>query len=236
MTRLILPILLLIHTTNECLSQERGSLSSRDRVITQLTKPFDLELSSASLADLATAIRSKRDIDVFIDAEALKEEGIDQGSIKLSIPRTSISLRAALLKLLEPLEITFAVQFESIVITTQHRAVEYWRPVVYDVTDLLKVEHATQSADASGFHESSLVDFDGLINLIVMTIRPDTWSAGTGPSHDCMGITLRGKHLLVIVQSEHGHMDIETLLRDIRMAGSLEMHTEQSDEQQVAEY
>ena len=205
-------------------------------MIAELTKPFDLELSSASLADLASAIRTKCKIDVFVESEALHDEGIDQGSIKLSIPRTRISLRAALLRILEPLGLTFAVQFESIVITTQGKADEYWRPVVYDVTDLLKVEDAKQSPDASELQESSLVDFDGLINLIVMTIRQGTWSAGTGPSHDCMGITLRGKHLLVIVQSEHGHMDIEALLRDIRMAGSQVTHTVQIDEQQVDEH
>ena len=129
-----------------------------------------------------------------------------------------ISLRSALLAMMDKYDATFAIRWESIVLTTNEQADDYWRPAVYAVTDLVAVEppETKSPATSTPMPRSRLVDFDSLIQLIETSAAPQTWSAGTGPSADCVGITVGNTHLLVVSQSESTHAEIESLLDGLR--------------------
>lgn len=199
-----------------CLAQDTKVITTADPLLTALRRPCEFELSSASLDDVATAIRKQFDVNVIVQDHAFEQIGLTD--VRVTYRTDGISLRSALLSMLTEFDATFAIRWESIVLTTSDQAEEYWRPAVYAVTDLVSVKPVQpQSTDSPElYHRSAFADFDSLIQLILTSASPDTWSAGTGPSSDCVGITVGDTHLLVISQSENTHAEIERLLLDMR--------------------
>ena len=221
--------LMALMSVSPCLAQGARVSTTTDSLLATLKRPCKFDLSSASLDDVAIAIKKQFDVNVIVQDHAFEQIGLTD--VRVTYYADGISLRSALLSMLDELDATFAIRWESIVLTTKAKADEYWRPAVYAVTDLVSVEPSQpQSQDNTGpLHRSAFAAFDSLIQLIHTSAAPDTWSAGTGRSSDCVGITFGDTHLLVVSQSESAHAKIECLLMDIRrkVAESKTQDTEQ---------
>ncbi|TWU04552.1 hypothetical protein [Stieleria varia] len=201
---------------SHCIAQDAKISTTADSLLATLKRPCKFDLSSASLNDVAVAVRKQFNVNVIVQDHAFEQIGLED--VRVTYRAEGVSLRSALLSMLDEFDATFAIRWESIVLTTNERADEYWRPAVYAVTDLVSVEPIQpQSPDITGpLYRSAFADFDSLIQLIHTFAAPDTWSAGTGPSSDCIGITVGDTHLLVVSQSESTHAEIERLLTDMR--------------------
>ena len=212
-----------------CVAQDAKISTTGDPLLATLKRPCKFDFSSASLDDVAITIRQQFDVNVIVQDHAFEQIGLTD--VRVTFRADGISLRSALLSMLDEFDATFAIRWESIVLTTNEQADEYWRPAVYAVTDLVSVEPIQpQSPDNTAqFHRSAFADFDSLIELIHTSAAPDTWSAGTGPSSDCVGITVGDTHLLIVIQSESTHAEIERLLTGMRrkVAESKKQDTEQ---------
>ncbi|MEZ6117545.1 MAG: hypothetical protein R3C28_13365 [Pirellulaceae bacterium] len=181
------------------------SQSSENDVLLALTKCVPLNFQDLSLPELARAIQTKFSINTLVDPAVLNQ--LDE-PISIEYSGTAIPLRSALTLILEPFELTYAVRFDSIIITTVERADRFRRTVVYDVSDLV-VSLTSKDRDVPQ------ADFDGLIQVLVEATVPDIWPDGTG-NPGISEFSLGDKHLLTIVQTERGHMEIEQLLAQLR--------------------
>ncbi len=202
-----------------CMGQEADAPSADGRIDDFLKKPCRFDFASASIDELADALRSQFDVNVVVDRAAIAQAGIDECQLTGRVD--GIACRSALLLMLEPHDLTFAIRWDSIVLTTQAQADEYWRTVVYDVTDLVSGHRRAATTSLGGqtaLQNTASVDFDSLIHSVLVFVQPDTWSAGTGPSQDCHGMTVGPRHLLIVKQSERGHMEIENLFSGIHRA------------------
>ncbi|MEM6471271.1 MAG: hypothetical protein AAF802_17045 [Planctomycetota bacterium] len=176
-----------------------------------LKRPCSFDFSDATLEDIAATIEEQFEVHVFVEQHALAEIGLEDP--KITFETEGISLRAALLLMLEPFDLTFSVRLESIVLTTYDAAHDNCRAVVYDVTDLLVPVNTSTNSRAKDDSYAECVDFNSLIILIELSVRPSTWSTH---GSDCGQMLVKDKRLLVIRQSEYGHLEIENLLASIR--------------------
>lgn len=199
-----------------CAAQDAKIFTTADELLATLNRPCKFDLSSATLDDVAAAITQQFKVNVIVQDDAFEDIGLED--VRVTFRADGISLRSALLAVMNKYDATFAIRWESIVLTTNERADDYWRPAVYAVTDLVSVEPIQPQTPGNNaqFHRSAFADYDSLIQLIHTSVAPDTWSAGTGPSSDCVGITVDDTHLLIVSQSESTHAKIESLLMDMR--------------------
>ena len=227
----LLCLVVVLLGTSCCVGQEQDETLPNDRVINCLKRSGSFGFSKASMQDIASEIEQQFDINVVVEKRAFEEIGLDDP--RISFEADSIQLRSALLLMLEPLELTYVVHLEAIVLTTQQSADDNWRAVVYNVTDLIDAARPSLATPSRDAPLPELVDFASLITLIEISVRPDTWSAGSGPSSDCLSMMVKDKKLLIIRQSEHGHLDIENLLASIRREMNRNRH-QVSTEQSIA--
>lgn len=208
--------LLAMMSASFCTAQDAKISTTVDSLLETLKRPSKFDFSSANLNDVAAEIEQQFKVNVIVQNHAFEETGLEE--VRVTFRADGISLRSAILSMLDQFDATFAIRWESIVLTTNERAERYWRPAVYAVTDLVSVDPPNLKAppNAGGLHGSGLVDFDSLISLIQASAAPETWSDGTGPSSDCIGVTVGDTHLLIVSQSESTHAEIERLLAGMR--------------------
>ncbi len=225
----VLSGLMAIASVSLCTAQDAKISTTVDPLLATLKRPCNFDFSSATLDDIAITIKQGFGVNVIVQDHAFEEIGLKD--VRVTFRADGISLRSALLSMLDKLDATFAIRWESIVLTTNEQAERYWRPAIYAVTDLVSVDprDLKTHSNAGGHRRSAFADFDSLINLIETSAAPDTWSAGTGPSSDCIGITVGETHLLIVSQSESTHAEIERLLAGMRrkLAARKKQHTEQ---------
>ena len=199
-----------------CPAADARIATTQDLILETLRSPCKFELTSASLDDLAVAIRQQFHVNVIVQSPAFEEMGMKD--VRITYRAEGISLRSALLSMLEKFDATFAIRWESIVITTCDQAERYWRPGIYDVTDLLSADANDLNLEIKPgvYQKFPLADYNQLSTLIMTVVSPDTWSVATGPSADFVGMTVGDAHLLVTNQSESVHAEIEQLLTEMR--------------------
>jgi hypothetical protein len=115
-----------------------------------------------------------------------------------------ISLGAALRLLLHPVQLTYIVQDEVLMITTPEEAERHLVTCVYDVRDLLP-------------QSRSGADFDSLIDTIVSCIATESWAENGGGEADIRPLR---PGFLVVSQTAPVHDEIRELLNIVRQMKS----------------
>jgi hypothetical protein len=159
-----------------------------------------LTFKDAPLEQVVKTLQDEYRIPVQIDTAALEEIGVD-GQEPVNVELHGISLRAALRLMLKPLQLTYIVQDEVLIITTPEEAESQLVVCVYDVRD---VAHRLPNQS---------VDFDQLIDTIVSCTATDTWSENGGGKAEIRPLR---PGLLVISQTRAVHDEIRALLATIR--------------------
>lgn len=171
-----------------------------------LQKPVSLDLENVPLSDLPSMLQDKMNVPAIIDRRALDDVGVDlQTPVSLTVQQMSFG--RALRHLLRPLELTFHVRDEVLVITTPEEAETDLETRVFPVRDL---------ADAADAQDPLVGRTDGyqrLMNAIAMTVAPDTWSEVGGPASMA---SLPEAGVVAISQTMHVHAQIEDLLASLR--------------------
>ena len=177
----------------------------------QLEKPVDpvVLLEETTLREFAKSLSAWLRISVVIDETALDEIGIDTDeTMELDVTEGGpfeASLRRALKKIDHAL--TWMVRDGVMQITT--REVEEENPIVrlYDVADLC-------GCDLGGpFSENC--DFDPIVEIITLTVEPDSWKDAGGRGQIVEVDTL-GLGALCVSTTEEAHDQIEGLLPALR--------------------
>jgi hypothetical protein len=173
--------------------QRTGYPAEEDAAImAALAAPITLAIKDRPLDSVLQGIATSLGVRIWVDHHAFVDEDIatDQG---VSIHDKSIALNVVLKHLLAPLNLTYLVHEGTLIVTTQAKAAEELDVVVYNSADIR-----------------------GNANELVPIVEKST--AGTWMSIDGDGGTVDplGTSLLVIRQTQRGHMEIASLLNDLR--------------------
>jgi RNA polymerase sigma factor (sigma-70 family) len=171
-------------------------LKSRSRseiaIETALTTPLrnvGLQFQGAPLSEVVDFLRSEYDIEIAIDAPALDDLGIspDDG---IDVNLRNISLESALNLMLRQLDLTFIIENEVLLITSEEEALTRMETRVYPMP------------------KSSDLDIDSLTQMLTRVIAPDSWVENGGGEGD---IAFVGDKV-VIRQTYEVHRQINELL------------------------
>ena len=111
--------------------------SKEKAIYDALDKPVNRwEFEESPLRDVETAIEDEFNIPVEIDNRALEELGLDP-DLPVTQKASGSSLRAALRRMLDPLDLAYLVKDEVLLITTKEKAQEEMVVKVYPVADLV---------------------------------------------------------------------------------------------------
>lgn len=167
---------------------------------TEIEFPEDLPLT-----DVIQHLKERHRIEIQLDLKALGDVGIGTDS-PVTVNLRGISLRSALKLLLRPLNLTWRIADEVLLITTQEEAEAQLFTKVYDVSDLVVCRDK---------HGVLWDDYDELVDTITSCVRPTTWDQVGGPGAIC-GASIGKAKVLVVSQTYEDHKEIVKLLADIR--------------------
>lgn len=168
-----------------------------------------LNFKQTPLAEVLEFLRTELKVPIFIDRRPINEAGV-----KLDAPVTLLSpeplcARAGLDAILGELGLAWTVRHETLMITTQENCDQLLETRVYDVADLLPLPRPEPDADGR------ITEFDTLIDAILATVRPNTWT-DTGGIGSITSLEAPGIAALVVAQTHAAHEQIGQLLADLR--------------------
>jgi hypothetical protein len=179
------------------------NVAAFDYIQSKLDEQTEVEFIETPLQDIVESLKTKHDLPIRIDLRAFEEAAIATDA-PITTRLSDISLRSALKHLLRPLELTYVVRDEVLLVTTSADPYLYDNARVYPVCDLV-----SEAAD------DAAKDYESLAELIVGVISPSNWTDAGGPGVIKSAPAARS---LVIVTSEEIHEQIEGLLATLRIA------------------
>jgi hypothetical protein len=162
-----------------------------------LDEKATIDFVELPLSDAIQALGERHNINIQIDKKALDDAGLGSDT-PISRSLSGISLRSALRLMLREYDLTWIITDEVLLITTVDEAGQRLETQVYDVADLV--------TDEGG------LDYDSLIEAIMLGVAPTTWDEVGGP-----GAIAHLHGMLIIPQSQHVHEDIAKLLASMRL-------------------
>ena len=181
------------------------------RIEAVLNQPLrsPLEYVETPLNQVLTIVSEDYDIPIQFDAAALDAVATSP-EIEVTVNIANVSLRSALELMLSNAgaeELTYIIDKEVLMITTQEEAEKKLEVVVYRVDDL----NIPQRSPCPG--ATAHADFNSLIDVITSCVERQSWvENGTGEGE----IRSHGNGLIVISQTRRVHDKIQQLLDDMR--------------------
>jgi hypothetical protein len=184
--------------------------AAAERIELALDQKLKASLSEveAPLNQILTVISEDYEIPIIFDTAALDAVAASP-EVEVSIEIANISLRSALDLILKNAgeDLTYIIDKEVLLITTQEEAEKRLEVRVYVVDDLVSARSSLVWSDD--------VDFDSLIDAIVATVETESWMEnGTGEGE----IQPLAPGMLVVAQTRRVHEQIGDLLQQIREA------------------
>ena len=159
----------------------------------ELAKSSTVDFVETPLMEVAAFLEDLHQIQIEVDANVLDSSGVPTDT-PVSCSLTNVSLHAVLRQILEPLDLTYLIDNEVLMITTRDTAQSHPEVRVYNVDGL-----ATEKS------------IDDLIKVITSTCSPESWKATGG-----LGQIEKFQGRLVVRQSGEVQWEISRLLADLR--------------------
>ncbi|QDU99096.1 hypothetical protein [Lignipirellula cremea] len=175
-----------------------------------LAKPFQADYDQTPLNKIVKEIADKFNITVLIDTRALDGVGLDSDT-PMTLHTAEISLDSVLRHLLKELELTYMISDEALLITTPDEAEGNLILEIYPVGDLLPPVPAGELV----YRDWGEDRFAEIEEIIQSTSAPDSWDSVGGPA-SIKGMSMGGRELLFVSQTEEVHRAIACLLERIR--------------------
>lgn len=171
------------------------------KVWAALGRVMEIDLAPAPLSAAVQALAEKAGLPIVIDGQSLKEAGLTR-NMRATLPLSRATLESLLFHLLAPLDLTWKIDGDSIVVTTFKGAEEGHTTRLYPVADLAFAD------DPLGLIGP---DFDTLIELVTMSAAPESWPENGRDAECILGA-------MVIRQTATVHRRIDRLLTAWRRA------------------
>lgn len=181
------------------------SSEAEERIVAVLKSPTAISFDNEPLSHAASQLSRAHGINIQIDGRALEDINMEIDT-PITLNLAGVSLKSALRRMLADLDLTYVIRDEVLLITTPEEAEMQLATKLYPVTDLVKFK------DSSG---EAWADYDSLISLLTATVQPECWGDVGGPG--AIGpMSLPGKEVLAIRQTEEVHDEIANLLARLR--------------------
>ncbi len=183
--------------------------SDTNRIEAALQEPLKapLEYEDQPLNEVISALQEQYDIPIMFDSAALEEVAISP-DMEVTFSFRNISLRSALNHILRQPgleDLTYTIDDEVLLITTEEKANERLIVAVYQVDDLVDVDAERKTEKNS--------PFSPLVKVIMQSVEYDTWmSNGSGEGE----IHLMKPGILVVSQTQNVQNQVVDLLAKLR--------------------
>jgi hypothetical protein len=156
------------------------------------------------LKDVVDFLKDAAKIEIWIDKEGLREEGLD-ANLPVNCDVRDCRLENLLHLILDGHHLGFGIHNDVLWITSESNS-HFVETRTYDVADLVIYK------DEKG---QTVDDYDPLIDVISQIVSPPTWDHNGG-NGSISGASLGTAKVLVVSQSREVHREIEDLLSQIR--------------------
>lgn len=179
-----------------------------------LNAKTDLDFQNAPLQDVVDYLRSKHNLQMVFDHNALEAEGVAP-DVPVTAKLQGVSLRSALSFILSPNRLDYRLDDSMLVITTKPEAVY---PQLHEVDELV--------------HGDGAEDLEALQAVIMAGIAAKSWKNEENPDGYTSITPFRGNGLL-IVQSEAVHLKIAAFLEKLEEEYEEEEEDEEHEERRA---
>lgn len=171
-----------------------------------LKQKVDAEFVQLPARQFADWLEERGGFEVEIDNRGLTDAGLDPEPMEIDFTAKQMSLGAVLHHALRPLDLTWVVSNDVLLITTADKAGEQLSGEMYPAADLVKFRGPDGKVSVNAEH---------LIELVTGTCAPVTWDSVGGA-----GSLKEYKGLLVVSQTRAVHAQVRGLLETLRAANS----------------
>lgn len=217
------------------------------KILKAISAPTTVEFEDIPLNDALDFLRTQNAIEIQLDTAALEDAGLS-ADMRVTLKSKGLPLRSTLRRML-PRDVTFYVDDDVLMITSQEKADSMLVTRTYPIGDLLSntVEAAVAqpaqpvqppqqaapgAAPAGGMgggvarriHYAVPQSYTRLTQAITSTISPDNWDELGGSASI---VAVPEARSLVISQTHAAHDDVVRLLRSLRAARAIGDHAAQ---------
>lgn len=161
-------------------------------IFEKLEQPLGVSFVNVSLAKAMRLIAEHHGINVWIDELSLRDEAVST-ELEVTTEYANMSLRSALHRMLQEIQLTHVVDDGVLKITTMITAEEYGEARIYDLRRLVPDE-----------------EYDYIIELLTTVISPESWPEVGGPAPIEL---LPG--MIAFSHTPHVHQEIAQVLFDM---------------------
>ncbi|QDS97424.1 hypothetical protein [Adhaeretor mobilis] len=184
--------------------------AASERIEAALDGPLSIPIDyrERPLNQILQEISLDYEIPILFDRPALEALAISEEA-EVTISLRNVTLRSALNLLFREVEdLTYVVNNEVLLITSEDEAEDCLEIRVYKIDDLLDLNYLERPLAASAWAE-----YDKIVGAITECVEPDSWQGnGTGKGD----IRHLGPGILIVLQTNHVHRHIEALLDTLR--------------------
>jgi len=186
-------------------AQSAAAQAAEDRILAILKTPFTGNTHNTTLVAVLAGIKQSSSLPIQVDTKVLEEASIDVNSpVNCELP--PVMLRSALDRILGPLDLTWVIQDECLLVTTPDKASNELITKVYPVLDLVAVHNPDNPGG---------LNFQPLLQLFTDTIAPTTWDEVGGPGAIMYS---SGSGSIIASQTREVHEQMALLLVALRQA------------------
>jgi len=186
-------------------SSSPAGLANAERIREALDRdvqPAKWQFAETPLRDMVDQARDVLAVPIDVDHRALDEAGIDV-DVPITFRAQAGTARSALRRILDPIDLTWIVRDECLLVTTRDKAAENLAIRLYPIP----CGHAPAANSA---------DLSALVDLIQNMVAPERWVVAGGPG---AVQPVENPQALVIGQTEEIHEQVEALLRSLHAKG-----------------
>ncbi|QDT40571.1 hypothetical protein Pan241w_06280 [Gimesia alba] len=185
----------------------------------------ECEFPEIPLEEVITFFSELHNVPIVIQRTDLKDINLTVDE-PIDVKLTDLSLKNALIQILDPIELTYVVDRDLILITSKDKAAQMLKPRVYPVGDLCRSGPDDYQILAEAIRNSNLGDW----KWEELPSAPGGFGGGVGPQPrrvvNHAGGTISEvpeSHSLVISQTYHAHNAIVELLTQLRQARAAQL-------------
>jgi|GEM_PF-3336538 len=184
------------------------SIATSEQIEAALDRPINVSFRKERLADCLEHLKNFLNVQIRFDNKELVEiELALKRSISLQLNK--VRARQVLSTLLYSQDLAYVVEEGVLLITTKLAEAELLETEVYEVASLKTIER----------------DSESLINVITVTLSPDSWDQVGGP-----GSIVCNRNTLIIRQTRQIHRQIHRLLTQLKEIGAQDPNAPQPDD------
>ena len=190
------------------------------RIEQSLLQDTEVNFVGSPLEEAFKYLQDLHSIEIWVDKEALEEEGINTDA-PITFQMSGISLDSALNMMLEPLQLDYVIKNEVLVITTKVRAEDTLKTRVYNLSRLPHLTPKELVEIIVGGSPTNATGSGGVASETVTLIPDSKWELIDGEG----GTAWAGKTTLIICQTQRVHRQIVALLDQLAEAEAVPTKT-----------